>query len=122
MGELKRRMHSDVRFRDPFNDVRGWPNVAVIFENMYETMSSVKFEVLDSALSNASPNTAMLHWDFHGVIRRSGNTLRLSGMSVVQFDNDGCVRSHIDHWDASEQFYERVPVLGSILRMIKKRI
>lgn len=122
LGELKRRMHPRVRFSDPFNDVQGWPNVAAIFDRMYQMMSSATFEVLDSALSSSAPNTAMLHWNFVGVAKKSGNTIKLSGMSVVQFDNDGLVTSHIDHWDAAEQFYERIPVLKSVLRFIKKKI
>lgn len=122
LGELKRQMHPEVHFRDPFNDVRGWPNVAAIFHRMYQMMSSATFEVLDCALSNTAPNTAMLHWIFEGIAKKSGNRVVLKGMSIVQFDDDGLAISHIDHWDAGEQFYERIPVLKSILHFIKKNI
>jgi hypothetical protein len=43
-------------------------------------------------------------------------------MSEVQFDEAGSVRAHIDHWDAAGQLYEKLPVIGWILRRIRARL
>jgi hypothetical protein len=32
------------------------------------------------------------------------------------------VVEHIDYWDAAEQIYERLPVLGNVLRPIRERL
>ena len=43
-------------------------------------------------------------------------------MSEVTLAEDGRVLAHIDHWDPAAQLYERVPVLGAVLRMIRRRL
>jgi len=34
----------------------------------------------------------------------------------------GKVVEHIDYWDAAEQVYERLPLLGPILRRVRQRL
>jgi hypothetical protein len=43
-------------------------------------------------------------------------------MSEVAFGADGRALSHIDHWDAGGQFYARLPVLGTLIRLVKRRL
>lgn len=38
------------------------------------------------------------------------------------FDDSGKVIEHIDYWDAGGQVYERLPLLGSILRQVRGSI
>lgn len=44
------------------------------------------------------------------------------GMSEIYFANDGLFRVHVDHWDAGRQLYERLPVLGWLVKKIRSRI
>jgi hypothetical protein len=32
------------------------------------------------------------------------------------------VAEHIDHWDSGEQFYRRLPVLGWLIGLVRKRL
>lgn len=122
LDDLEKVMAPNVRFKDPFNDVSGWSNVRAIFDRMYRTLVQAKFDIDDSAISISSRPAALLHWRMRAIVAKSGRKIEIAGMSVVDFDTSGRVISHIDHWDASEQFYERLPVLGTILRAIKKRV
>ncbi len=45
----------------------------------------------------------------------------IDGMSEIRFRADGRVAEHLDHWDAAEQLYERVPVLGTLIRLVKRK-
>jgi hypothetical protein len=54
---------------------------------------------------------------FHG-----GKTVRTIGMSHIRFDRDGRVILHQDYWDATQGFFEYVPVIGPGIRWIKSRI
>jgi len=47
--------------------------------------------------------------------------LKLVGLSRVVFNDRGLVSEHVDYWDASEQFYMKLPVIGSILRFIRNK-
>jgi hypothetical protein len=43
-------------------------------------------------------------------------------MTEVHFDQSGKVAAHLDHWDAASQLYEHVPLLGGVLRIIRRRL
>ena len=44
------------------------------------------------------------------------------GMTHLRFDGDGKITSHRDLFDAAEGFYEALPVIGGVLRAIKRRL
>jgi steroid Delta-isomerase len=109
---------ADIRFKDPFNDIRG----LVLFKRMLfktlEDVSDPKFTILDQAHSDFRH---YVRWDFEGSVKGLGK-LNLSGMSEISYDDHGLVCEHIDHWDAAEQLYEKLPLLGWPISLIKKRL
>jgi steroid delta-isomerase len=120
LQDLSDVMTDDVHFVDPFNDVIGRDKVALIFEHMFRTLESPTFKVTHAA-SIPGPNRAgLLRWDLHATLKSRGREpLRIVGMSEVHLAADGRIREHIDHWDAGQQIYERIPLLGWVLRRIR---
>lgn len=116
LARLDRLAVPDVHFKDPFNDFKSRDRMKAVFARMFEILEQPRFIVRDHALSE---QTAYLRWGF--VFRPKGQPRpsTIEGMSEVRFDLAGQVTSHIDHWDAAEQFYEKLPVLGWVLRKIK---
>ena len=45
----------------------------------------------------------------------------IRGASHLKFDGEGRIRYHRDYWDAAEELYEKLPVLGGLMRLLKKR-
>ena len=45
----------------------------------------------------------------------------IRGGSHLVFSEDGLVTLHRDYWDAAEELYEKLPVVGSLMRWLKKR-
>ena len=43
-------------------------------------------------------------------------------MSELTLAPDGRVAEHVDYWDPAAQLYERVPVLGWLMRRIRRRL
>jgi hypothetical protein len=37
------------------------------------------------------------------------------------FNQDGKVVIHRDYWDAAEELYEKLPVVGGLMRWLKRR-
>jgi len=113
---LSKLLADDVRFRDPFSDVRGRQAVLGIFQHMFETMESPAFIVLDQAVGKEA---CYLKWQFSGRVKSAGRReVTIVGMSEVVFDENGLVSSHIDHWDAASQVFGLFPVLGPLLRWL----
>ena len=110
---------AEVRFRDPFNDVRGVREFQKVLWDMFDTLIEPRFKVLDCA---SSCQVCYMRWAFT-FRRKPGGAAprRIEGMSEIHFDAEGKVTAHIDHWDAG-QVYELIPVLGNAIRYVKGRI
>lgn len=107
----------DVRFADPFNDVRGVEAMSQVFRHMFDTVSEIRFSVHRIF---GDSTVCMMEWRFEG--RLQGTDWSFPGTSVIEFEEDGRVRSHVDYWDAGTNFYERLPVIGWLLGAIRRRI
>ncbi|MDM7946275.1 nuclear transport factor 2 family protein [Oceanibaculum nanhaiense] len=109
----------DVRFVDPFNDVTGIEGYRAVFRHMFETVDQPRFTILRTATDG---DTAFYRWRFS--FRRKGavDIWTIEGMSEVRFLANGLVAAHIDHWDAASQLYERLPVIGALLRWIRRKL
>lgn len=114
MGEL---YADQAFFRDPFNEVRGLAAVQRIFAHMFESVEAPRFVVRDAFEQG---DQGFLTWDFHFVAR--GRPMLIHGSSHVRFAPDGKVLYHRDYWDAAEELWEKLPVLGALLRLFKKRL
>ena len=118
--QLSRVMTDDIHFIDPFNDVRGLAKVEKIFEHMFSNLEQPQFTVSHMGMADNAESLGFLRWELDSMLR--GKPYRIIGMSEVSFAADGRVSLHVDHWDAAQQFYERLPVLGGVLRMIRSRL
>lgn len=110
----------DARFKDPFNTLQGTVAIRQVFEHMYETLETPRFQVLDAV---AQGDDAFLTWDF--VFRlRSGSRpeITVRGATHLQFAADGRVRLHRDYWDAAEELYEKLPLIGPPMRWLRRRM
>jgi ketosteroid isomerase-like protein len=109
----------DAWFKDPFNEVRGVAAVRRVFEHMYTQVDTPRFVVRHAV---AQGDEAFLVWEFHFRMKRSpqrDETIR--GATHILFTRDGRVAHHRDYWDAAEELYEKLPLLGGLMRWIRRR-
>ena len=112
---------SQARFKDPFNDVVGVPAIRAIFQHMFETLENPRF-VVHQAWGDLAQSFLTWTLYFH---TRTGNQVRaweIHGATHVQWDADQRVVLHRDYWDAAEALYEKLPLLGSLMRFLKRRL
>lgn len=110
----------DARFKDPFNDVRGVPAITQVFAHMFSTLEQPRFIVSQRIIQG---DQAFLGWEFRFRMRRwqAGVEQCVEGASLLHFDAAGRVTLHRDYWDAAEELYEKLPVLGSLMRWLRRR-
>jgi len=108
------------RFKDPFNEVQGLHEVKRIFEHMYVALEAPHFVITGSMVDGAQ---AFLTWDFKFTFRRfdTQNLQTIRGGTHLQYDLNGLITLHRDYWDAAEELYEKLPVLGGMMRWLKAR-
>lgn len=120
IGRIRALYSPEARFKDPFNDVRGHAAIERIFAHMFEQVASPRFEV-DSAACEG--DTAFLAWTMRFCTRgRPGREEQIRGCTMLRFDARGRVEWHRDYWDAAEELYEKVPVLGTLMRALRRRL
>lgn len=110
----------DTYFRDPFNEVRGIVPVQHIFSDMFVRLHDPRFTVVETILDDKG---AVLIWDFDFCIKTLKPDLprRIHGLSHLRFAADGRVSYHRDYWDAAGELYEQLPLIGSLMRWLKRR-
>ena len=64
-----------------------------------------------------------LIWEFRFRFKRFDTTTlqTVRGGSHLMLAPDGRIRLHRDYWDAAEELYEKLPVLGRLMRWLKRR-
>ena len=107
-------------FKDPFNEVSTLADIRQIFSHMYATLEQPHFVVTGCIVEGAQ---CFLTWEFKfrfkSYDRRTDQTVR--GGSHLKFNAQGLVEFHRDYWDAAEELYEKLPVVGGLMRWLKKR-
>jgi hypothetical protein len=111
---------AQARFKDPFNEVQGLSEITRIFEHMYVALQAPHFVITGYMVDGAQ---AFLTWDFKFTFRRfdTQNLQTIRGATHLQYDSNGLITLHRDYWDAAEELYEKLPLLGGLMRWLKAR-
>ena len=110
----------DAHFKDPFNEVQGTSAIEHVFAHMYVALHEPRLVVRDIV---AEGDQCFLTWDFLFRFKRFSPTQEqcVRGGSHIVFGSDGRIAMHRDYWDAAEELYEKLPVVGALMRWLKRR-
>lgn len=118
--EAFRSIYDDaVVFKDPFNEVKGVEAVHKIFAHMYDNLKKPRFVITEYI---GTQDTAYVKWDFMFTFKGEKKEECFEGVSRLTLNAQGRVISHTDYWDAAENIYEHLPLLGALLRFVKRKI
>jgi ketosteroid isomerase-like protein len=117
--EVPRYYADDAYFRDPFNEVRSAAAIERIYAHMFDQVDVPRFRVTQRWHGD---DGTVLGWDFTFRMRGSARAELVQGLTHLRFGTDGRIVFHRDHWDAAGELYERIPMLGMFMRMLKGRL
>lgn len=110
----------DAYFKDPFNEVHSVTDIERIFTHMFQQVQAPRFVVSDAVQQG---DQAFLVWTFHFRMPGAGGAEQcIRGSTHVRFRPDGKVSHHRDYWDAAEELYAKLPVLGWLMRGLQRRV
>jgi len=119
LGDLLALYHPNASFKDPFNEVLGQAAIRRLFEHMFEALDDPRFVVTQAACEG---DQAFLTWTFHFRRRGGGARMHILGATHLHYAPDGRVHLHRDYWDAAEELYAKLPVLGALMRWLQRRL
>ncbi|MGL6111682.1 MAG: nuclear transport factor 2 family protein [Rubrivivax sp.] len=109
----------DARFKDPFNEVQGVAAIQQVFRHMFVALREPRFVIRDVVCDG---DQCFLSWDFRFRMRRFRSDEQcIRGGSHLRLARDGRISEHRDYWDAAEELYEKLPLVGALVRWLKRR-
>ncbi|MEE2745354.1 MAG: nuclear transport factor 2 family protein [Pseudomonadota bacterium] len=108
---------ADVRFRDPFHDCTGARSMENILKTFINNAEEIQYDILEYACTD---NTVFFDWVLH--TKMFAKRWTISGSTRILFDQQGKVCDHQEYWDAASQVYEKMPFIGALLRLIRRKI
>jgi hypothetical protein len=55
------------------------------------------------------------------MVPRDGGAPAGSGLEILVLGADGRIAVHRDYWDAAEELYAKLPLLGALMRALRRR-
>jgi len=116
---LRRLVAPDVQFRDPLHEGRGVDAMQRGLKALLDNVDDPRFTIRSIATTE---HTAFIGWTL--AFRRKGrrSLWTITGVSEVRFDAQDRVASQVNHWDSGGQIYEHIPMLGGLMRTIRRQI
>ncbi|MFG6447116.1 nuclear transport factor 2 family protein [Roseateles sp. BYS180W] len=119
LHELLALYAEDAHFKDPFNEVSGRSAIARIFSHMFQVLHLARFEFVHSAVQGQD---AFLTWNFHLQRHAKSAPLCIHGATHLRLTTQGLVQLHRDYWDAAEELYAKLPLLGALMRTLQRQL
>lgn len=120
LAPIKELYTDDILFRDPLHEVRGIAALEKYFLTLYSNVSNLRVEVY--ACDEIGKGEGYLRWTMRYEHPRlnSGRLIRIEGCSHLLWDTR--VYQHHDYFDAGALLYEHLPLMGSAIRWLKRRL
>jgi hypothetical protein len=107
----------DARFRDPFNRVRGSDSILLVYQHMFEQLVAPRFVIVTKLIQGPE---AFMTWQF--LFKLRDKTYVIEGGTHFLLNDQGLIAEHRDYWDAAQELYEKIPLLGAVLRGLRRRL
>lgn len=118
---IKEIYTEDIHFIDPAHEIRGLPKLCAYFKNLYANLNEVHFEFAHPLRTQCD---GYVQWAMHMSHPRikKGAEITVHGATFVKFTEQDLVYYHRDYFDLGAMLYQHLPVLGSIVTTINRRL
>ncbi len=107
----------EIVFKDPIHEIRGIEDLKQYFAKLNKNLESGSFIFTDEAINH---DKVYLSWKMKLSLKTPQKKIEVSGVSVLTIKDR--ITRHEDYFDAGQLFYEHIPLLGSIIKFLKKKI
>jgi len=109
---------NDIVFIDALHELQGIGALEKYFAGMYQNLLYCRFDIHHVQSGSSS---AFLSWTMDYAHPKLGGKENISVDGVTHLRFADKITYHRDYADMGQMLYENIPVLGSAIRLIKKR-
>lgn len=113
---------ADVVFEDPLGQVNGLNSMKEYYQAMYKNVQDIRFEFKDDAVNgDRHLSTWVMYLRAQGL--NGGEEVAVHGVSELEFQSESSlVIYHRDYFDMGEFLYQHIPILGSVIKLVRKQL
>ena len=112
--------HPDLEFSDPIVKVKGREAMKKYYADMYKKVEEVKF-AFNEFVSMGDTVVGVWVMTLKTDSLNGGEPFTVDGNSVIRF-RDGQAIYHRDYFDVGAMVYEKIPVVGWMVRKVKSKL
>lgn len=119
IAELSDIYSKDVVFIDPIANHRGLPALEKYFSKLLKSAQYCQFDIHQT--QTYQHNQCVVNWTMTFTTPRMNNkkAIEVDGISMLTL-NEGKIIFHRDYYDMGQMVYENIPLLGRIIKKIKR--
>ena len=117
--ELAKIYSKDVIFIDAVQEIQGLDALQRYFSKLYKNISFCQFDIEQSIVQQGQASIIWTMTFAHKKLK-SGQRISVNGCSHLKFADK--IYYHRDYLDMGQMIYEHLPLLGSAVKFIKKRV
>jgi hypothetical protein len=84
---------------------------------MFENLTSPRFVITDIIEQR---QRVFMAWQF--LFEWRGQSFDIAGGTRFELDKQGLIVDHQDYWDVAQGLYEKLPLLGWLLKRLRQRM
>lgn len=112
--------HEDLVFADPVENIKGREEMKKYYSNMYKNVKEIKFD-FSEMVSEGDTVVGVWVMTLKTDSLNDGKPFSVEGTSHIKF-KDGKAIYHRDYFDMGAFIYERIPVVGWMVRKVKSKL
>ncbi|MFD1008308.1 MULTISPECIES: nuclear transport factor 2 family protein [Oceanisphaera] len=108
-----------IQFQDPSHQLQGIEDLVSYFEGLFSQVKHCQFEIEQVMEQDGE---AFIRWQmrFAHPKLNGGNEVCVPGVSHLRFSEQ--IDTHQDYFDLGAMLYEHIPVLGALVKTLKRRL
>ena len=115
IGEILNYVDKEVRFKDPLHDAQGASEIHRIFKRLLTDLKKINFTTRELI---ATGDNAYYKWTLECYAGRKSWSIK--GVTFLTIGERKLITNHIEYWDTSSQIYEKLPIIGPQLRLLRR--
>jgi ketosteroid isomerase-like protein len=122
IGLVDQFYDKNAEFLDPIVDLHGVSALRDYYAGLYKNVKTIRFD-FTSEVAQGNDHVVMWKMTLLSESLNGGKEFSIDGNSFIRFGGaDGKVVYHRDYFDMGAFIYERLPVLGRVIRFIKEKM